>query len=56
MLDVDIVKNAYNENISVAKKNRFLEEVFKDERKSKSFQNYLSENQMSSHVWIMAQK
>ena len=56
VLDVDIVKNAYNENISVAKKNRFLEEVFKDERKSKSFQNYLSENQMSSHVWIMAQK
>ena len=56
VLDVDIVKNAYNENISVAKKNRFLEEVFKDERKSRSFQNYLSENQMSSHVWIMAQK
>ena len=56
VLDVDIVKNAHNENSELFKNNRFLKSILKDERKAKSFQKYLSDNQMSSHVWIMAQK
>ena len=56
LLDVDIVKNTLDKDSSATIDNRFLEKIVSDEELSASFQNYLSENQLSSHAWIMAKK
>ena len=56
VLDVDIVNNAILKNPEIIKNHRFLKKIIKDDLLSKSFQEYLSKNKLSSHAWIMAKK
>jgi 2-polyprenyl-3-methyl-5-hydroxy-6-metoxy-1,4-benzoquinol methylase len=56
-LDVDIVKNfVTSSDGSVLQNNRFLKSILDSDNKSDKFQDFLSSNQLSSHVWIMAKK
>ncbi len=55
-LDVDIIRNAYLSNPELLKEQRFLRSIINSEEKSSIFQKFLSENKMSSHVWVMGQK
>ncbi|MBH30553.1 MAG: SAM-dependent methyltransferase [Candidatus Marinimicrobia bacterium] len=55
-LDVDIVRNAYRKDPKVLKDQRYLKELLADKSKSEAFQNFLSENLMSSHTWVIAKK
>ena len=54
VLDVDIFRNAIEKEPSLISSNRFLDKILRDEILAKSFQDYLSSNQLSSHAWIMA--
>lgn len=56
-LDVDIVQNASLEDESIFETHRFVNVLFKrDSRTLAAFQDFLAENQLSSHVWIIAKK
>jgi len=56
-LDVDIVKNfVTSSDGSALQNNRFLKSILDSENKSDKFQDFLSSNQLSSHVWVMAKK
>lgn len=56
-LDVDIVKNSLEQHPNLLDKNPFLQTLFKKDAKTlENFQNFLSQNQLSSHTWIIAQK
>jgi len=57
MLDVDIVKNYIKSaDPNIVKNNRFLSSIFVDQDKSQIFQDFLINNQLSSHAWVMGQK
>ncbi len=49
-LDVDIVKKYLNSNLD--ENHRFIKALVK----KNNFQNFLSENQMSSHAWVIGKK
>jgi len=51
-LDVDIVRNAVKEN-TVEINNDFLSKLIFNENYSSLFQNFLVENSLSSHAWII---
>ena len=53
-LDVEIVKNYLKNNSRELDNNKFVHEILKDSEKSESFQEFLSNNKLSSHVWVMA--
>jgi 2-polyprenyl-3-methyl-5-hydroxy-6-metoxy-1,4-benzoquinol methylase len=55
-LDVDIVKNFINNNQSAIQNNRFLQTLLNDTHISENFQNFLSENRLSSHAWVLGRK
>lgn len=56
-LDVDIVENAIVENQEILQGCRFLRHLMgRDHNTLVAFQNFLSENQLSSHCWIWAEK
>jgi len=55
-LDVDIVKNFAHNNPDVMQGNRFLQALLEDEEKSIAFQQFLVENQLSSHAWVLGKK
>jgi hypothetical protein len=52
-LDVDIVRNFVNKNPEIVKNNKFMQNILDDRDKSKLFQDFLAENQLSSHVWVL---
>ena len=52
-LDVDIVRNYAENNPQIIKDNRFIRALLDDRGKSKYFQEFLAENQLSSHAWIL---
>lgn len=54
VLDVDIVRNAYNKDPSLVPGNRFIKQLIADDLLSKNFQQFLIENQLSSHTWVFA--
>jgi len=56
VLDVDIVRNAYNKDPSVLSQNRFFRKIIENDSLSESFQNYLINENLSSHTWVMAKK
>ncbi|MDH5731609.1 MAG: class I SAM-dependent methyltransferase [Gammaproteobacteria bacterium] len=56
VLDVDIVKNSLRDESDLLRSNRFLNSILSDEKIANSFQNFLVENKMSSHVWVLARK
>ena len=56
-LDVDIVKNALKERANVLDNQRFLNHLLgQEEAALKAFQEFLRDNQMSSHCWVWAEK
>jgi len=55
-LDVDIVRNASLKNPNLLKDNRFLQHMIADESTADAFQKFLSENQLSSHAWVIGKK
>jgi len=54
VLDVDIVRNSFNDDPSCLQGNRFIEVLLNDEMLSSKFQDFLIENKLSSHTWIIA--
>lgn len=54
-LDVDIVRNAIREQPKVLEENRFLQHLLKDALLSNAFQEFLAQNCLSSHAWIIGQ-
>ena len=55
-LDVEIVRNASISDPNLLKTQRFLQNIVNSDQKSSTFQEFLSENKMSSHIWVMGQK
>ena len=55
-LDVDIVRNATERDPGLLTGNRFLHTVLARESTARRFQEFLSENQLSSHAWIMGRR
>ena len=51
-LDIDIVRNFTRENNLKIKIPDFLHSVIEDENLSKSFQEFLENNKLSSHIWV----
>ena len=56
LLDVDIVRNSMKQVPELRKQHRFLNELVNDEKHGQVFQEFLVENQLSSHVWIISRK
>jgi SAM-dependent methyltransferase len=54
VLDVDIVRNFVHENSEDVQLERFIKKILMDDALSQKFQSFLSENLLSSHVWIFA--
>ena len=52
-LDVDIVRNFKKKNPGKIKLNHFLDSILDDDDKANAFQLFLSENQLSSHIWVL---
>ncbi len=56
-LDVDIVKNTTRDIPGILDNNRFIKTLLgRQQETSAAFQKFLSENQLSSHCWIWAEK
>lgn len=55
ILDVDIVRNAYLKDSSSLNGNRFIKSLLKNESLGNKFQEFLIENNLSSHTWVIAQ-
>ena len=55
-LDVDIFRNASLKDPNLLKDNRFLQHMIADESTADAFQKFLSENQLSSHAWVIGKK
>ena len=56
-LDVDIVRNFVGSvDADFMQNNRFLSALMKNEKKSNEFQDFLANNQLSSHVWVLGKR
>lgn len=55
-LDVDIVRNALRRDPHLLEGQRFLQRLLADTQRAAAFQRFLSENQLSSHTWVMARR
>lgn len=55
VLDVDIVRNFLKSNPENAQISRFTKKILSSDELSKEFQTFLSENLLSSHVWVFAE-
>lgn len=55
-LDVDIVRNAAKKDTELLRQQPFLSRLLSDEKKATAFQQFLVEQKMSSHVWVMGRK
>lgn len=55
-LDVDIVRNAWAADPSLAADQRFLQEILADDNHAAAFQRFLADNRLSSHCWVMGRK
>jgi len=55
-LDVDIVRNAVKRDSALLGDQRFLRNLLADDNKAAAFQRFLSEQRMSSHVWVIGRK
>ena len=53
-LDVDIVKEKISEKNIKIKLDYFYEKILNDSELSKNFQNFLSDNSLSSNMWVVA--
>lgn len=55
-LDVDIVRNAWKRDPALLKGNHFARLLVEDTERGAAFQQFLADNRLSSHTWILAQK
>ena len=55
-LDADIVKNFFKDKKNKKKLPNFLINILNDENLSKSFQEFLEDNKLSSHIWVFGIK
>jgi len=55
-LDVDIVRNAQKFDPKILNGQRFLHKLLNDDNSARKFQQFLVEQRMSSHVWIIGRK
>jgi SAM-dependent methyltransferase len=56
VLDVDIVRNAFQSDPSVLEGQRFLQKVIEDDKLAEYFQDFLKSSKLSSHTWVLAKK
>ncbi len=56
VLDVDIVRNAMKTDSTILANNRFLKSLLSRDKYAKAFQSFLSDNQLSSHAWVLCRK
>ncbi len=56
LLDVDIVKNFILKYPGLIKSDKFIQSILKSKKKSQHFQEFLSENKLSSHAWVIGRK
>ncbi|VAW71384.1 Ribosomal protein S27e [hydrothermal vent metagenome] len=54
-LDVDIVRNALHDEPEKIN-NKFIDRMISDAKISQSFQNFLVNNKLSSHAWVIGKK
>ncbi len=52
-LDVDIVRNAIKAQPGLMAEHRFLGMLLSDEKRAAAFQQFLEEQKLSSHVWVI---
>lgn len=52
-LDVDIVRNASRQDPDLLRGQRFLQRLINDEQSAAAFQDFLADNRMSSHAWVL---
>ncbi len=55
-LDVDIVINASAKDVDLLRGQRFLKRLLSNEETATAFQNFISENRLSSHAWVIGKK
>jgi SAM-dependent methyltransferase len=55
-LDVDIVRNALIQDPNLMAEQRFIEHIIKNNSTATAFQNFLSENCLSSHAWVYGKR
>lgn len=52
-LDVDIIKNAKKNHPELFSRHRFLDNLIRDDKLANSFQEFLANNSLSSHAWVV---
>jgi SAM-dependent methyltransferase len=52
-LDVDIVRNATRLDPDILHGQRFIERLIGDDAKATAFQDFLADNRLSSHAWVL---
>ncbi len=55
-LDVDIVRNACKGDPELLQGQRFLKNILENDSSAAAFQNFLVEQRMSSHAWMIGQR
>jgi SAM-dependent methyltransferase len=55
-LDVDIIRNAIATDPTLLEGQQFLTKLLKDDRKAEAFQLFLSQQKLSSHVWVIGKR
>jgi 2-polyprenyl-3-methyl-5-hydroxy-6-metoxy-1,4-benzoquinol methylase len=55
-LDVDIVRNACKRDPELLNGQRFLQKLLDNDNSATAFQQFLTEQHMSSHAWVIGQK
>ena len=55
-LDVDIVRNAVKRDPGLLKGQRFLRQLLADDQRAEAFQQFLVDQRLSSHVWLIGKK
>lgn len=56
VLDVDIVRNAVKKNPELFGNQRYLAKILTEDALATAFQLFLSENRLSSHMWVLGKK
>jgi SAM-dependent methyltransferase len=56
VLDVNIVQNAAKKDPAILEDQRFIRNLFASDETAASFQEFLSENLLSSHTWVFGKK
>ena len=52
-IDVDIVRNASQQDPELLCSHRFVQQLINDEQTASAFQDFLAANRLSSHAWVL---